>query len=228
MKIKYDLHIHSALSPCSDDNMTPNNICGFAKLKGLDVIAVADHNAIDNVEATIIVGREFGVTVIPAMELQTEEDIHVLCLFEKFSDLKSFYSALSFMDIENRVEIFGNQLIINQNDEIVGTEKRLLLAAAKIPIGEVYNLVNSYGGIAIPAHIDREANGIITILGEVTEEFKTVEISKHADEKFINKYRKNHRIIIDSDAHTLEDIGGGEMELQERSAKALIDYLKGK
>ncbi len=89
--INYDLHIHSALSPCAEDNMTPCNICGWAKLKGLDMIAIADHNAISNVQATIIAGKHYGVTVVPAIELQTEEDIHILGYFNTYKCLKSIY-----------------------------------------------------------------------------------------------------------------------------------------
>ena len=84
MKIKYDFHIHSALSPCADNDMTPVNIVAYAKFNGLDMIAVADHNAIENVETAIAAGKAYGVTVVPAVEVQTAEDIHVLCLFKTF------------------------------------------------------------------------------------------------------------------------------------------------
>ena len=90
MKIKYDFHIHSALSPCADNDMTPVNIVAYAKFNGLDMIAVADHNAIENVETAIAAGKAYGVTVVPAVEVQTAEDIHVLCLFKTFEQLKNF------------------------------------------------------------------------------------------------------------------------------------------
>ena len=125
MRIKYDLHIHSALSPCADDNMTPSNIVGFAKLQGLDAVAIADHNAIANVKVAMDVGDAFDVVVVPAMELQTAEDIHVLCLFEKFEDLQSFYNSIHFADIQNRAEIFGEQLILDEDDNILGKEQRI-------------------------------------------------------------------------------------------------------
>lgn len=90
MKIKYDLHVHSALSPCADDDMTPATIVGYAKLSGLDAVAVSDHNAIGNVAVALAAGEAYGVCVVPAMELQTAEDIHVLCLFDTLAHLTAF------------------------------------------------------------------------------------------------------------------------------------------
>ena len=83
MKIKYDLHVHSALSPCADNDMTPVNVVAYAKLNGLDMVAISDHNAIGNVEVALKAGEAFGITVVPAIEVQTLEDIHILCLFKK-------------------------------------------------------------------------------------------------------------------------------------------------
>ena len=87
-KYRYDLHIHSALSPCADDDMTPVNIVATASALGIDIIAIADHNAIRNVEAAMEVGEALGVTVVPAFELQTNEDLHLLCLFPDFNLLE--------------------------------------------------------------------------------------------------------------------------------------------
>lgn len=228
MIVDYDLHIHSALSPCADDDMTPANICGFASLAGLDMIAVADHNAIGNVEAALSAGKEYGVTVIPALELQTSEDIHVLCLFETFRNLKDFFDTLSFIERENRPDIFGNQLLFDEDDNLIGKENRLLAAGAKIGIEEVKARVEMFGGAAVPAHIDREANGVLAILGAVPEEFEAVELSKAAPLSYRELYGERFRLITDSDAHTLNDIGGGSVELYECSAKAMLDYLNGK
>ncbi len=228
MKINYDLHIHSALSPCAEDNMTPVNICGFAKINGIDMIAVADHNSIDNVEVALRAGKEYGVTVVPAMELQTEEDIHILCLFETFEGLRAFYDTLDFLDIDNRPEIFGNQLVFNDDNEVIACEERLLLASAKIRVSELAQRVREHGGAAVPAHIDRDANSILTTLGAVTEEFCAVELSKSADPMYIELYGETHNVIIGSDAHTLQEIKGSVLELPECSAKALIQALNKK
>ena len=227
MRIKYDLHIHSALSPCADDNMTPSNIVGFAKLQGLDAVAIADHNAIANVKVAMDVGDAFDVVVVPAMELQTAEDIHVLCLFEKFEDLQSFYNSINFADIQNRAEIFGEQLILDEDDNILGQEQRMLLVASGVSVEEVVSLAKQHNGIAVAAHIDREENGMVAILGTVTEDFSVVEISATAT-KQIQCYTTGRKVITNSDAHTLEDIGvaDGELEVTERSAKGILQALR--
>lgn len=227
MRIKYDLHIHSALSPCADDNMTPSNIVGFAKLQGLDAVAIADHNAIANVKVAMDVGDAFDVVVVPAMELQTAEDIHILCLFEKFEDLQSFYNSINFADIQNRAEIFGEQLILDEDDNILGQEQRMLLVASGVSVEEVVSLAKQHNGIAVAAHIDREENGMVAILGTVTEDFSVVEISATAT-KQIQCYTTGRKVITNSDAHTLEDIGvaDGELEVTERSAKGILQALR--
>ena len=227
MRIKYDLHIHSALSPCADDNMTPSNIVGFAKLQGLDAVAIADHNAIANVKVAMDVGDAFDVVVVPAMELQTAEDIHVLCLFEKFEDLQSFYNCINFADIQNRAEIFGEQLILDEDDNVLGEEQRMLLVASGVSVEEVVSLAKQHNGIAVAAHIDREENGMVAILGTVTEDFSVVEISATAT-KQIQCYTTGRKVITNSDAHTLEDIGvaDGELEVVERSAKGILQALR--
>lgn len=227
MRIKYDLHIHSALSPCADDNMTPSNIVGFAKLQGLDAVAIADHNAIANVKVAMDVGHAFDVVVVPAMELQTAEDIHILCLFEKFEDLQSFYNCIHFADIQNRAEIFGEQLILDEDDNVLGQEQRMLLVASGVSVEEVVSLAKQHNGIAVAAHIDREENGMVAILGTVTEDFSVVEISATAT-KQIQCYTTGRKVITNSDAHTLEDIGiaDGELEVTERSAKGILQALR--
>ncbi|MGN1099332.1 MAG: PHP domain-containing protein [Christensenellales bacterium] len=229
MKFRYDFHIHSALSPCADDDMTPVNIVGYAKLAGIDMIAIADHNSILNVEVAMRAGEFYGVCVVPAMELQTAEDIHILCLFRDFPSLSAFYGRLDFVKIKNDCEIFGNQLILDEDDNIVGTVDDLLLTSAKIPSYEVADLVREYGGVAVPAHIDREGNGMRAILGVITDEFDVVEFSENAPTELVDEYAETHGILIDSDAHTLGDIAKNSViDLPECSADALLDRLCGK
>ena len=226
MKITYDLHIHSALSPCADNNMTPANIVGFAKLKGIDAIAIADHNAIANVKVAMDVGRAFDVVVVPAMELQTAEDIHILCLFENYDNLQSFYNDLSFANLTNRAEIFGEQLILDEDDNIVDTELRMLLVASKVSVDQVKSIVDKHNGVAVAAHIDREENGMVAILGTVLDDFDIVELSPTAEES--NNLCKGKKVLNNSDAHTLEDIGKalGQMQVKQRSARGILEVLR--
>lgn len=226
MLVRYDLHIHSALSPCAENDMTPVNIVAYAKLNGLDMVAISDHNAIQNVEVALKAGEAFGVTVVPAIEVQTAEDIHVLCLFETYADLKAFYAGLEFAKIKNKPEIFGEQLILDEDDNVVGQLEDLLLVSSTVSSRALPYLARKYGGVAVAAHIDRDANGMVQILGDVEESYYAVELSDKATEKEIKKYKEKYNVLIDSDAHTIESIGKtGVVDLEENSARALIAYL---
>lgn len=223
-----DLHIHSALSPCADDDMTPANIVGYAKLGGLDVIAVADHNAIGNVRTAMLVGEAYGVCVVPAMELQTAEDIHILCLFATFDGLQNFFDHIDFPDIPNRPDIFGNQLIVDEDDNVVGIEPRLLHIGANIAVEDVPALAELYGGVAVAAHVDREENGMVAVLGKVTDDYRAVELSSHATDEHRRLYA-DKIVITDSDAHWLDRIGhkSGTLDLPELTPAAVVQVLRG-
>ena len=229
MKIKYDLHTHSGLSPCADKDMTPANIVGFAAINVLNMIAIADHNSIKNVKVALRIGEAYGVTVVPAFELQTAEEIHILCLFDSYDNLEKFFSEMEFLKVKNKPDIFGHQYLYDEDDNIIGEEENLLLTSAVISSSEVSGFIRKYGGVAVPAHIDRESNGMLQILGAITPEFRAVEFSSTADKKLVETYADKYRIIVDSDSHTLNTINlGSEIELKENSATALLDYLRGK
>lgn len=238
MKAYYDLHIHSCLSPCGDDDMTPNNIAGMAKICELDIIAVTDHNSCKNCKAVMNAAEQYGVCVVPGMELCTAEEIHAVCLFPDIENAMRFDSYVyeHIMDIKNRPDIYGNQLILNENDEQTGFEKKLLITAATISISGLYDLVaNEYGGICFPAHIDKDSYSILASLGEIPQEehFTAAEISKNGDYNALSKSNpilNNMTILHNSDAHYLEYINQREncIELEEISAKALINALRKK
>ena len=138
MELYYDFHIHSALSPCADNDMTPNNIVNMARLKGLDAIAVCDHNSTKNVMAIEKVARGAGITFLPGMEMTTAEEVHMLALFEKAQAAEAFgdmvYAALP--DIPNKPDYFGEQLVMDENDEIIGKLDKLLISALPFDMDE--------------------------------------------------------------------------------------------
>jgi len=214
LNVAYDLHIHSSLSPCADNDMTPNNIVNMSILKGLDVIAITDHNTCANVQAVLDCAKNTPLLVIPAMEIETSEEIHVICLFP---DLKSaaymqslVYSRLP--NLRNKEDIFGEQHILNEYDKLICKEHRLLLTSAAITINEVFQVVNhQLGGLAIPAHIDRQANSILSSFGVMPEDIDIhcVEISDKAAEKIVLEmdYKiSNMNKVYSSDAHYLWNI----------------------
>lgn len=223
----YDFHIHSALSPCGDRDMTPNNIVNMAKLIGLDTIAISDHNSVGNAAAAMKVGEEVGIKVLPGMEVETEEEVHVLTLFPS---LDAAYAAEKVVraklpKVDNQPEIFGEQYYLDENDEVVGTEKQLLIVAAALSLNELYDCVRDVGGIFIPAHVDRHSYSILTNLGFIPEDLPAewIEISKKvtALEEYLASRPDlaGYRILRNSDAHYLPDIAepdaaiGGMQEL---------------
>ncbi len=209
----YDFHIHSCLSPCADNDMTPHNIAGMAALAGLNIVALTDHNSCRNCPAFFAAAKKQGIIPIAGMELTTAEDIHVVCLFERLEDALSFNDAVDGFRIRipNRTDIFGDQLLVNENDETVGVEPDLLSNATRLMIDDVPPLVREHHGICFPAHVDREANGIIATLGTFPDSpcFSVAEI--HDGEK-IEAYREKYprlcevRMVVGSDAHYLWDI----------------------
>ena len=238
----YDLHIHSALSPCANDDMTPNDIVGMAILNGLDLIAITDHNAFSNARAVVNVARTAKtlpgkeLIVLPGIEVSTAEEVHVVCLFPDVEsalgfeiDLIPYYSSL-----KNRIDIFGNQIVYNEQDNIISREKRMLIASTSISFDELYSLTHKHEGAFIPAHIDRSSFSVISNLGFLPPhlDIHTIEVSaRGVDNDFIKKSAdlyKDKNIIFSSDAHQLWSISEREnsIMLPERSAKAAIDFLR--
>lgn len=210
----YDFHIHSALSPCADNDMTPNNIVNMAALSGLNAIAVSDHNTIGNVRAAMEAGKNCGIEVIPAMEVETAEEVHILTLFPNIQAAEYVASEVykSLPDIKNRPDIFGEQIIMDSGDNITGYEEKLLISPTSLSINSLFGLVLSAGGLFIPAHVDRHSYSILTNLGFIPEELdiKNIEISKNvADlDAYLDNRKdlKKYNVLRNSDAHYLQDI----------------------
>ncbi len=216
MKLFYDLHIHSCLSPCGDEDNTPNNIVNMALIKGLNVIALADHNTGKNCPAAIAVGKKSGLVVLPAMELTTAEDIHILCLFEKYGQLQQLEEHISRtrMRVKNKPEIFGRQCILDENDRCIGEEENLLIVSSGVSVEDAAALVRGFGGLPVPAHVDKQANGLIGVLGAFDRGlgFTMVECAK--DPGLSLPY------ITDSDAHYLWDISEAEHWIEAETCSA--------
>ena len=242
-KYYYDLHVHSCLSPCADDDMTPNNIAGMAALKGLQIVALTDHNTCKNCPAFFEACKRNGIIPIAGMELSTAEDIHLVCLFESLEDAMRFDAEVygRLMDIKNRPEIFGNQMILDAQDELVATEEKLLISATNLLISDAVELARKFGAHVHPAHIDRESNGIISILGDIPDEygFDCLEFNNLGNVEVIKQKccaadRAKH--IVSSDAHHLWDINEADNYIliddepysSSLVRKRLLEYLNGR
>ncbi len=208
----YDLHIHSCLSPCGDDDSTPNNIAGMATISELNIVALTDHNTCKNCPAFFAAAEKYGIIPIAGMELTSAEDIHVICIFETLEDALKFdeFVYTKRILVKNRPEFFGEQLILDENEKIISKEEFLLSNATALSLEEILPAVRSFGGVAYPAHIDREANGIVAILGTIPKDTEYRLFELNSREK-LDEYAKLYGIpkenfIISSDAHTLEGI----------------------
>lgn len=232
--LSYDLHIHSCLSPCGDDDMTPANIAGMAKVNGLDLIALTDHNSCKNCPAFLKAANAYNIIALPGMELTTSEEVHVLCLFPNLDSAMSWdefvYSRL--IPVPNREDIFGKQQIYNENDEFTGNISNLLINATEISFDQVYDLVSSYGGIMIPAHLDKTTTSLLSNLGFIPPDSKFTcaeinDMSKYHSIKNQNPYLEKCRIISDSDAHYLEHIHmpAYTIETESRSPEDILKAL---
>ncbi len=222
MKIYYDFHIHTALSPCGDKLMSPNNIVNMALLNELNVIAITDHNTCKNCEPVMKVGEEKGLLVIPGIEIECMEEFHLIALFHDLKEAKYIEDMIqiNMPKIKNRADIFGNQYILDENDEIITEEEQFLLTATGLSVYSIVKKIKAIGAIIYPAHIDRSSYSILSNLGFLPDDlsFSALEVSKNAHvDSYIKKYPK-HLIIKSSDAHYLQDIA-------ERDSYILADTL---
>ena len=215
-RYRYDFHVHSCLSPCGDADNTPNNIAGMAYLNGINIMALTDHNTSRNCPAFFAAARRYGVIPVAGMELTTSEDIHAVCLFERLEDALAFNDEVDTrrVRIKNREDIFGEQLILDENDNVVGREEDLLINATTIALDEAPILAAKYGGICYPAHIDKQANGAIEILGDFPH-YAGFRIAEIHDREKIQTYVETYglqgmRIMVSSDAHYLHQLREGD------------------
>ena len=225
----YDLHIHSALSPCGDNDMTPNNIVNMSIIKGLDMIAITDHNTCGNVEAAMKVAGD-NLFIIPGMEIETSEEIHVVSYFPDIQRAKEAEKIVKshLPKIKNDTAIYGNQYYMDENDEIMGEEENLLVTATDLDIYSVFEIVRSVGGVALPAHIDRSSYSVLSNLGFLPEDLgiKAVEITPRRRQMLEKEYEK-YIILSNSDAHYLENIMEREfcIDINAKNVKGFLDFL---
>ena len=231
----YDFHMHSCLSPCGDDDMTPANLVGMAFVNGLQAIALTDHNSSLNCPAAAAHAAEYGITFIPGMELTTMEEVHVLCLFPTVERALrwSEYVYPRILNVKNKPEIFGNQRVMNEEDVQVDEIEKLLISATDISFDAVYDLMEEFGGVMVPAHVDAGSYGLIANLGFVPPEsrFRTVEFEHEENVPAYEKadpYFGTCRKIYDSDAHYLENIHEASyvLHVEENSPEAILKVLK--
>ena len=209
----YDLHIHSGLSPCADDDMSPQNIVQMAKIKGLQMISVCDHNSLRQQSVIAQVAKEHGLDYVYGIEIQTKEEVHVLAYFKDDHDLPYVKQWISHnqMKVVNRANFFGHQYLFDQHDQIVEEEKLALIFSLNVSLEECLHVIHSHHGKAVLAHIYGRKNGIVYQLGFIPEHLPIdgIEVSHEDDiQRFIDEYPCLSELpcFINSDAHHLSDI----------------------
>lgn len=211
-----DLHVHTLLSPCAAIEMTPRNIIRRAQSAGIDIVAITDHNAGDNVAAAIRAAAGTAVTVLPGMEVQTREEVHVLTLFGKMRDFVQWCATITVhrSGLCNDERKFGAQFVVNEEDELIRTETQMLLASTDLSFDEVVAQTRAMGGITVAAHIDRPSYSVLSQLGFIPPGAlpDAVEVSRNtqwdcAGMKF--PAIGGLPVIASSDAHTIDDFISG-------------------
>lgn len=234
MKLYYDLHLHSCLSPCASEDMTPANIAAMCTLAGLNVVALTDHNSTGNCAAFCEACGCRGLLALPGMELTTAEEIHVLCLFPDL-DASAAFGALvgrHQMHVGNDSRIFGSQLYMDSGDGVLGEEPRLLLSSTDIGIYDISALAASFGGVAWPAHINRPALSLFSNLGVWDKKlgFPLAECDQLCPADFFPRHPDllGISVITGSDAHGLDQIAQASraMEVPTVTPGAVLDWLR--
>lgn len=232
-----DLHMHTALSPCGSEEMTPNNIIHMAALKGLDILSITDHNAIGNVLPCMKIGYKHDVVVIPGIEITTQEEVHLLAYFSTYEKLSRFFQALSVFqsDMKNRPSILGNQFIFDTEDNVICEETKLLMNALQISFDETVKMIRKFDGAPVPAHINRNSFSVLSSLGFLPNhlDIQCIELFGGTDtNSFLNQYPeyKRYRHLKSSDAHSLANIMERIffVELKKRNAEDMIQWMLNK
>jgi hypothetical protein len=207
--------------------MSPNNIIAKAKQVGLHVISITDHNMVENCLYANEIGKKFDITVLFGMELQTREEIHLLAFFDTYELALAFQTKVYDLlpDIQNDAEYFGDQVVVNEENEIIRFEDRLLLNSSQISVTDATSWIKNHGGIAIPSHIDSPTFSIISQLGYIPDDLPFDALEVRNKDKAIELLplimKKNTPFVSFSDAHYLEDIGKRRITLQLKEPNCL-------
>lgn len=224
-RFRAELHVHTVLSPCAAVEMIPPLIVQHALDNGINLIAITDHNQTANIQAVQKAAYETPLTVLPGVEIQTQEEVHCLAIFETSAQLKTIQAYIDerLPNIPNRPDFFGEQFIVDETGEFIRREERLLSNSVYVSIEDTARFVHSLGGLFIPAHVNRKAFGLIPTLGFIPRELEVdaVEISRHISpaEAFQSYPQlKDYPLIQSGDVHSLSEfLGAIELTIVEPS-----------
>jgi len=213
MRYKADFHIHSCLSPCAALEMGPFDIVCRAKEVGLNAIALTDHNCTFNLPAFGKICAAENMACLYGLEVTSMEEVHLLCLFDDLEKAMEFGERIyeSLPPVPNHPDQFGDQPIVNEHNEIIGFAEKFLINATSFDVHSLLELTHSFGGLFIPAHIDRQAYGIIAQLGFLpVDDYNAVELTRWGRKELAGAYP----VIRNSDSHNLSTIGTAYSEFE--------------
>lgn len=211
--VRADLHVHTVLSPCAEVEMIPPWIARRALELGIGLLGITDHNASGNAAAVAEAAAAAGIRVLPGMELQTQEEVHLLCLFDDLEAClrweRKVWSRLP--EAPNNEEVLGAQLLVDAEGDWLATEGRLLAASANMTLNEAIAGVHALGGLAIPAHVDRPAFSLLANLGFVPRDLPAdaLEVTRRFSPSRDLPQRHDLQgwpLIVGSDAHQLDEM----------------------
>jgi PHP family Zn ribbon phosphoesterase len=232
---KADLHIHSVLSPCGGLEMSPQSLMKQARERGIEIIAITDHNSCENSRVYAKAAQNFGIAYIYGVEVQSAEEIHTVALFENAEQACAFSCELydSLLPIDNDPEFFGDQVILDEKNNIKRFVKKALINSSIWTLETVFKKINQHGGFYFPAHVDVTTYSLLGQLGFIPAEAEidAFGITAACD---VNELFERYPILQDyslircSDAHYLQDIGSGSTQfyLQQPTLKEIIQACK--
>lgn len=208
-----DLHLHTSLSPCADNEMLPSTVVGRAKELGIEILAITDHNTVENAASFMQKGEELGIKVFPGMELQTREDIHLVCLFEQLEEAYRLQEIVyqKLPPLQNKREVLGEQWLVDSTDQIRGELDRLLLVGTDFTLEEAVESVHLLNGLCIASHLDRQAFSLWGYLGTIPPGLTLdgVELTRHLPRNSAQLAKikeEGFDYVVSSDAHYPADI----------------------
>ena len=229
MQLYYDLHIHTALSPCAENEMRPQAIAKTARRNGLDAVCILDHVCGKNMLVSRAAAEYEGLLFVPGVEATSSEGTHLLCYFTDVKVAFDFSELLyrSLPILTNVHFAYGEQVILDKNDKTVGRADRHLSSSTSYSTWEIIGLTAEYGGTVVPAHINRTFNGLLHSEGNKLKEYGFAAAEVKKTYPIDHDIMKHTKIIYNSDAHSLFSISKkvNSITVDEKSVKAVVDYL---
>lgn len=232
MIFKADMHIHSCLSPCGGLDMSPSAIVHRAKACGLNALALTDHNSARNSAAFQEVCRVSGIACLFGMEINTTEEVHVLCYFDDLDAVMELDRVIyeHLPPVLNDPLRFGDQVVVNAQEEIEGELEKYLISAVDITLADLIVRIHAMNGLVIPSHVDRDAFSLSSQLGFVpADDFDALEITRYYElQNDPLRIRDRFPLVMNSDAHELDQLGAvfNSFELETFSVECLRTYFR--